>query len=148
MGPVVADSTCLIGLERIARLDLLPVLFDPVLIPPVVEREFGHPLGWLGVEAPANRALVTSLRILVDDGEAEAIALAYERECRIILDDRHARSVARSMGMPIIGTAGVLIKAKQRGVISSLRPLLDELSEKGFRLSRDLREQALRLAGE
>lgn len=48
-GLVVADSTCLIGLERINRLDLLPVVFDPIVIPPEVEREFGGSFAWLKV---------------------------------------------------------------------------------------------------
>jgi uncharacterized protein len=80
----VVDSACLIGLERIGRLDILPALFDPVLIPPEVAREFGISLLWLRVEAPANLPLLSALKMLVDDGEAEAIALAGERGCRIV----------------------------------------------------------------
>lgn len=78
--PIVADSTCLIGLDRIGRLELLSAVFDPILISPEVEREFGRTLPWLRVEAPANHALVASLKMLVDDGEAEAISLAYEKD--------------------------------------------------------------------
>lgn len=50
---LVNDSTCLIGLERIERLDVLPALLEPVLIPPAVQQEFGIALPWLRVEAPA-----------------------------------------------------------------------------------------------
>ena len=39
--PVVTDSACLIGLERIGQLDLLPSLFEPIIIPPEVDKEFG-----------------------------------------------------------------------------------------------------------
>lgn len=77
--PVVADSTCLIGLERIGCLDVLPALFEPILVPPEVQREFGIFLPWLKIETPADQALVAALRMLVDDGEAEAISLASER---------------------------------------------------------------------
>jgi predicted nucleic acid-binding protein len=63
--PAVTDSTCLIGLERIGRLDILPSLFDPILIPPEVQREFGTPLPWLIVETPADQALVAALKLLV-----------------------------------------------------------------------------------
>lgn len=77
--PVVVDSTCLIGLERINHLHILPAMFGPILIPPEVEREFGRALPWLTVAVPAERALVDALKMLVDDGEAEAIALASEQ---------------------------------------------------------------------
>ena len=102
--PVVTDSTCLIGLERIGHLDILPALFEPILVPPEVQHEFGTPLPWLTVETPIDQALVAALKILLDSGEAEAIALAHEQGRRIILDDRRARSVARSLGVTIIGT--------------------------------------------
>ena len=77
--PVVADSTCLISLERIGRLDILPVLFEPILIPPEVQSEFGASIPWITMETPVDQALVDALKMLVDDGEAEAIALAHER---------------------------------------------------------------------
>ena len=146
--PVVADSTCLIGLERINHLDLLQSLFDPVVVPPEVKREFGIPVPWLTVEAPTNNALVATLKILVDDGEAEAIALAQERGWLIILDDRQARSVAGNLGISVIGTIGILVRAKHYGIIPALKPLLNELESNGFYVSEILREEALRLAGE
>ena len=72
--PIVTDSACLIGLERIGRLDILPALFDPILIPPEVQREFGETRDWLQVRIPNNQALINALKLTVDDGEAEAIA--------------------------------------------------------------------------
>jgi len=146
--PVVVDSSCLISLERIGRLELLPALFDPVLVTPEVSREFGVALAWLSVETPANTALVRALGLMVDSGEAEAIALAQERGWRIILDDRRARAVAARLGVRVIGTIGALVRAKQEGVIPSLTPLLDALESGGFRLGEALRTEALRLAGE
>lgn len=77
--PVVADSACLIALEQIDSLDILPDLFEPILIPPAVDREIGIARGWLTVERPANAPLVNSLRLTLDVGEAEAIALAAEQ---------------------------------------------------------------------
>jgi predicted nucleic acid-binding protein len=146
--PIVADSTCLIGLERIGQLDLLPELFETVVIPPEVAREFGVSLDWLRVENPTDDALITSLKLLVDQGEAEAIALAYEKSCSVLLDDRQARSVAKQMGLRIIGTVGALILAKQQSMVPSLKPLLDQLEASNFYLSHDLREEALRLVSE
>ena len=76
---VVADSACLIALERIDALDILPALFGEVLVPPAVDREFSVVCSWLKIHSPADRRVIDSLRLLVDDGEAEAIALASER---------------------------------------------------------------------
>ena len=83
----MADSSCLISLERVGRLEILPVLFGPVVVTPEVSRGFGVPLPWLSVEVPSNPALVAALGLLLDSGEAESIALAHERGWRIILDD-------------------------------------------------------------
>jgi predicted nucleic acid-binding protein len=146
--PIVADSTCLIGLERIGRLDLLSELFEPIVIPPEVAREFGLSFPWLRIEPPANDALVKSLKLLIDQGEAEAIALGYEKGWRLLLDDRQARSVAKKMGLRIIGTVGALILAKQQSIIPALKPLLDQMEAREFYLSQELREEALRLVSE
>ena len=145
---VVTDSTCLIGLERVGHLDLLPALFEPILVPPKVQHEFGTLLPWLTVETPTDHALVAALNMLVDDGEAEAIALAHEQRWRIILDDRRARSVARGLGITIIGTVGVLVRAKRLGMITSLKALLDDLEAHEFYISEALKAEALRLVEE
>ena len=97
-GPAVIDTTCLIGLERVGRLDILQALFDPVIVPPSVAQEFGTPLPWLKVEAPTNHAFVSILKMLLDEGEAEAIALASELGHTIVLDDSQARAAARNLG--------------------------------------------------
>ena len=76
---VVSDSTCLIGLERIGELNILPQLFDPIMIPPEVEREFSAKFSWLQIKNLTSGVLVAALRLTVDAGEAEAIALASEK---------------------------------------------------------------------
>ncbi|MBI3946097.1 MAG: DUF3368 domain-containing protein [Armatimonadetes bacterium] len=103
---------------------------------------------WVTVEAPPNRALVLALEMVVDSGEAEAIALAHEHSWRVILDDRRARAVAKRLGTPVIGTVGILLRAKQSGVVPSIRPLLEALEANEFHIGKGLREEALRLAGE
>ncbi|HJP95741.1 MAG TPA: DUF3368 domain-containing protein [Candidatus Saccharimonadales bacterium] len=146
--PIITDSACLIGLERIGQLDLLPALFEPIMIPPEVDREFGITLAWLRIEVPSDTMMVATLKLLVDDGEAEAIALAGERGVRLILDDRQARLVAKNLGIPIIGTVGILAQAKRAGIITSLKPVLSELEAKGFYISNALKAEALRIVGE
>jgi predicted nucleic acid-binding protein len=85
---------------------------------------------------------------MVDDGEAEAIALAVERNWKIVLDDRRARDLAQRMGLKMIGTVGILVRAKRSGLLPWISPLLNELTDKGFHLSEDLKREALRLVGE
>ncbi len=144
----VLDSACLIGLERIGRLDLLSALLFPILAPPAVRTEFGDCPSWLTIEKPLDQGMVAALRINVDPGEAEAIALAYEKDMRIILDDRKAREVAHRLGLKVTGTVGLLVKARQEGILSSIRPLLDDLNANSFRIAAGLRAEALRLVGE
>jgi len=146
--PAVADSTCLIVLERIRRLELLRGLFEPLVIPPSVQEEFGRAVDWLIVQAPSDLRLIRVLRLVVDDGEAEAIALALEKGWQRIVDDRKARSWAKQLGIRIIGTAGVLIRAKQAGLIPSVKPLLEAMQQEGFRMDPVLMAEVLRLAGE
>ncbi len=86
--------------------------------------------------------------MVVDAGEAEAIALASEKNCLLISDDKQARSAAKRLGVAVIGTVGVLIRAKQNGIITEIKLILDALDANEFRLSRALREEALKIAGE
>lgn len=145
---IVSDSTCLIGLERVGKLNILPALFDSVMIPPEVEREFGSNFDWLKVENLSNRQIVAILELVVDTGEAEAIALASERNCLLITDDKQARTAAKRLGVSVIGTVGILIRAKQNGIISEIKPILDNLESNDFFISRALRQEALKIAGE
>ena len=146
--PVVSDSTCLIGLERIGELEILPALFDPIMIPPEVEREFGSKFSWLQTENLTSNLLVAALRLVVDSGEAEAIALASEKSCLLISDDKQARAAAKRLGIAFIGTVGVLVRAKQSGVVTAIKPILDDLELNNFFISQALGEEALKLVGE
>lgn len=146
--PVVVDSTCLIGLEQIGLLDLLPALFDPICAPPEVEREFGGTLRWLRIEPPNDHALVAALGMMVDGGEAEAIALAAERGWPVVLDDRRARGVAQRLGLEVVGTIGILIRAKRASLLPEVGPALEDLEKYGFYISESLKSEALRLGGE
>jgi predicted nucleic acid-binding protein len=146
--PIVLDSTCLIGLERLECLELLPRLFEPVFVPPEVAREIGTPLTWLTIKAPSDSAVVDALNMLVDSGEAEAIALARELQVKVVLDDRRARTVGERMGVVVLGTLGILIQAKRAGEIPAVGPFLERLEKVGFHMTTHLMEEALRLAGE
>lgn len=145
----VADSACLIGLERIGRLDIVSGQFIKVVAPPAVLAEIGAPLPWLQLGTPKNTTLVAALRLQVEAGESEAIALAVESPgAEILLDDRKARRIAAEMGLPIVGTIGLLLRGKRDGLIDAITPILDSLTAAGFRIAPSLRAEAVRLANE
>ncbi len=144
----VLDSTCLIGLDNIGRLDLAEALLSPAFIPPEVADEVGIVPPWAVVVAPTDKALVATLRLMVDAGEAAAIALAMEKGVRVILDDRKARSIASRLGVSVTGTVGLLLKAKQTGLVAAIKPLLEDLENHQFHISGELVAEALRFAGE
>ncbi len=145
----VTNSTCLIGLERIGRLDLLPQVFSSITIPLAVQLEVGISANWLIVRTVANQAVVSTLKTQVDEGEAEAIALAMELDdVFVILDDRNARRIAQKLGLKVIGTVGMLLRAKNKSLISEVKPILTALELADFRLSEAIIQKALQLAGE
>lgn len=145
----VTNSTCLIGLERIGRLDLLPQVFSTVFVPPAVVAEVRSPLSWLRVQAVQNAVAVTTLKTQMDAGEAEAIALAMELgDVLLILDDKKARRVAQQLNLKVIGTVGMLLRGKRQGVIAEIKPLVLALLQADFRISERIVREALWLSGE
>ena len=82
-------------------------------------------------------------------GEAEVLALALEESDSLaIIDEKLARKIARLRGLRVTGTAGVLLKAKQKGHIQAVKPLLDQLQEIHFHLSDNVRALILSKAEE
>lgn len=85
----------------------------------------------------------------IDRGEVSAIALALETpHCTVILDDYKARKVAQSLHINLTGTIGVIVKAKLKGFIPSIKPYLEKIRQTDFRLSLSIELQALNEAGE
>ena len=145
----IPDTSCLIHLDRIGRLDLLCALFDDIGIPPTVVSEYGScPSGIRRLERPQT-ALVQLLRRTVDAGEAEVIASATTLpNSFVILDDAAARAEAHALDLAVVGTVGVLLRAKQAGEIGAVAPLLDALRGNDFWMSEALYRHALERAGE
>ncbi len=145
----VTNSTCLIGLERIERLDILPQVFSTITIPTADAAEVGIEADWLIVRTEQNIAVEATLKTQVDSGEAEAIATAMELgDVFVILDDRKARLLALQLSLKVIGTVGMLLRAKRFGVITEIKPLLTALNQVDFRISQALIQKALQIAGE
>ena len=96
-----------------------------------------------------DRSLQQELATIVDAGEASAITLAHEIESDyIVIDDLQARRLAIKLGLTVIGTLGILLKAKQNGLILSLRPVLEQIKQTDFRITATLIKAILFDAGE
>jgi hypothetical protein len=149
-GPTVANSSCIIGLGAAGYLGVLEQLYGTILVPEAVAQECSPQIPpWIQVHRIQNQAQVRSLQIELGGGEAAAIALCSEvSACRIILDDKKARRIARQLCLPVTGTLAVLLRAKQCGVISTVGEVMNSLLAAGFHLSKDLVEETLRRAGE
>jgi hypothetical protein len=109
-----------------------------------------HQQGWLTVQTPGNHSLITHLKITLDAGEAQAIALAAELGASLLLmDETEGRAAAQTLGLAVTGTLGVLLRAKRVGKLTALKPIVDALMQQhSFRLSGSVYEQFLRQAGE
>jgi predicted nucleic acid-binding protein len=158
---IVSDTTPISELAKVDHLDLLPKLFGKVVIPQGVFNELQvgeHPaaklvqdLSWLEVVTVDNQQLVRELQqsFKLDLGESEAIALAEEiRASQLLIDERAARKVAMARKLPLIGTVGILLLAKRRGLLDSVKDVLDEMKAQGMRISDRLYVQVLTLAQE
>jgi len=100
-------------------------------------------------EKLSDITLKKAFMLSLDEGEAEVVALAIERRADLVLlDEREARFVARNFGLKVVGTIGVLLRAKRLGFIESLKEEMRRLKEAGFRVSEKLEEEILREAGE
>lgn len=146
---VVSNTSPIINLACIGQLDLLPALYETLVIPPAVFHETTVALpnapgaaavraaSWIQCREIANQSLVASLRLELDPGEAEAIACALEGQASLLLiDERRGRSVAKQLGLSVIGLVGVLLLAKRRGLVAQICPLLEGLRQHaGFWMS-------------
>jgi uncharacterized protein len=157
---VVVNSTPIIALSLINQFDLLHKLYGRVSIPTAVREEISaagtagvgvrelHGAAWVDVvslQDPSRADLIADL----ERGEAEVIALAQEQNADlVIIDERLARRYAKRLGMRLTGTLGVLLRAKQLGMVGAVEPLIDQLRLGGIRLGDDLIAEVLKLAGE
>lgn len=147
---VVSDSSCLIVLKRINRLILLQQLFEVIYITSEVYSEVGEVLpDWIIVKKANNINLQHALELELDSGEASSLALCSEFEnSLLIIDERRGRLIAQKMKQQIRGTLGLFLDAKEKGIISTILPILIEMENEGFRISSELKFNVLKLAGE
>jgi predicted nucleic acid-binding protein len=156
---VVSDASVVIAPALCGKLDLLEALFGDVRVPQAVFDELmvpGKPktaeiAEWARgkVVAVQNTAAVTALSLNLDPGESEALALYWEIAADyLLIDEKRGRTIAARNGIKTIGAAGILLAAKQRGLVAAIKPFLDTLLANDVRISDTLYRQLLVRAGE
>ncbi len=147
---IISDASCLVLLQKINALDILRQVYGEITTTPTVAAEVRFSLpDWVQIRQAISEAEISKLALLVDPGEASAIALAMETsDATVILDDLKARKLAIKLGLDVTGTVGVILRAKDSGVIAEIRPLMFAIRKTNFRLSKEVENEALRLAGE
>ena len=104
--------------------------------------------GLLTVRAVEDRATFETLTAFLDGGEAAAIALTKETKADVLLlDERRARVEAQRLGIPVVGTIGILRRGRERGLLSAVAPIVDELRQLGFWISAELLDEIRREEG-
>ena len=157
---LVVNASPLIFLARIERLDLLASLAKLLVVPEAVIREIQ---AGSGRDGTADKVKDLPSILQVDDrpvpdrirfwnlgaGESQVLAHGLERPgAEVVLDDLAARRCARSLGLSMIGTLGIVVLCRHRGVISAARPVIETLREAGLRLKPALMDEALAKVGE
>jgi len=153
---VICNSSPIIGLAKIERLDIIEKLYREIIVPEAVfdelitkgrDKDKTTAINKLIdkniviVQKVKNRELIRALRKDLDYGESEVIALAVELQADlVILDEKDARDIADFYNLTKTGLLGILIRAKERGFISSVKEYMDRLIKAGFRIDENLYE--------
>ena len=155
---VVADAGPLIALGRLGALHLLPDLFAEVQVTATVLAECAARPGFIDAQRIEQAVRDGWLKPCTDQfekpsgrldpGEASPIARALEIDAGLLLDDRAAVVYARALGLKVIGTLGLLVLAKRRGLIEQVAPLIGQLQGGGHYLGPSAVQAALHAAGE
>ena len=154
---IISDTGPLVVLFKTNLLFILKRIYQDVFVPETVRKELiRKPEGisifehnpWIKVAKVTNKESAQILSLIVDEGEAEAIALALEHNSMILIDERKARSCARNLNLEVRGTLGLFLEAKKKGVVKSVSECIDKLKEAGYYLDENLIEAVLIKAGE
>lgn len=161
MTDVVSNTSPLSYLHKLRHLDLLRRLFGTILVPTAVVielrvgRDAGHDLPepellpWISIAPPRPKSAAVSTVGDMDPGEAAVLDLALALpKPLVLLDERIARRGAAVLGIPCVGTIGIILEAKKRGLVPSISPLFAELERLRFRFSSQLKKWALEQGGE
>lgn len=156
----VADSSPIISFARAKKLHLIQKVCNKIIIPPAVYDEIvvkgkGKPgaeeikeASWISVQKPKNQIEIEKLAIQFDWGESEVIILAEELKATLLADEMIIIKEARRRNLQIISTHLILVEAKKKNLIKSVKKELDELIVSGFRTTLELIKETLKKAGE
>ena len=157
----MADTGPLVILAKLDHLHLLRQLYAEIRIPETVlveattlayrsdaKRVVGFAAQYANVVPDLAPNDPDYLDYGLDAGETQAISLAKQAGCPVLLDERRGRAVAKQEHLDVLGTVGLLLKAKQVGLITEVSCLLDAMLEHDYRLAPVLIQQAKVLAGE
>lgn len=158
---VIVNSTPIIVLANVNKLELLRQLYDKIIIPQAVYDEViakhdsicnklisqNH---WIVIEKINNDAQKKMYQAKLHAGEVEVMILAQEKPPAdlVIIDDNAAKKTAKYLGLKVTGTLGVLIKAKRENYLKEIKPTLDKIIDNGFYLSNELYNLVLEEAEE
>lgn len=155
----VIDASPLIFLARSRHLELLQGFAPTVWVPAPVATEIARRgsqditaraienTAWLTAQPVSNIPPVI-LQWRLGAGESATLTLAQAHGLEAIIDDLAGRKCAASLGIPVRGTLGIVLAAKQRGLIPQARPVIEDMMRAGLYLSRRVLEQALQRVGE
>ena len=157
---VIVNTSPLFYLHRIGHFELFRQLYGEITVPEAVMEELyaGERTGedvpliqessWVRIESVNIPGFISVVPDL-GNGEAEVISLALKKGAAlVILDDALGRQIARLQSLKLTGTAGILLRSKERGFIPAVKPLLEQLITAGFYLSESLMRDILEIAGE
>lgn len=157
---VVSNTSPITNLSKINALSLLQKIYGEIFIPSAVFYEITthkspgtqevQTLEWIEYKNVADKNFSASLEKYLDKGESEAIALAVELKADlIIIDENKGRQTAKDFDLNIIGTLGILLKAKSMNLIDNVKTYMDDLlSQAGFWIDNKTYDLLLKLANE
>ncbi len=157
MRRVIANTTPLIALANIDRLELLHELYGTIIVPQaVVDEIISEPAKqrvrsatWIKVEAIQDPSQKDIFRARLHAGEVEVMILAREQNADlVIMDDNAAKKTAKFLGLNVTGTLGILLKAKKEGYLEMVEPIMNELILDGLFISDTVKGYVLKEAGE
>jgi predicted nucleic acid-binding protein len=156
---IICDTSPLIALSLCNELRFLDILFKDVIVPEKVFDEIMGPgkpeaekiAAWVQgkVQKAAKEQMRRALALSLDAGESEAIALFWEKSADFLLiDEQKGRRIAARHGIKVVGTLGILLLAKQKGLVKVIKPHIELLRRSSIRISEYLYQKALEIAGE
>ncbi|HUS89001.1 MAG TPA: DUF3368 domain-containing protein [Desulfosporosinus sp.] len=158
---VIVNSTPIIALSSIHKLDLLRELYSEVIIPKAVHDEvmvkkdsetqlsLARAKDWVLTKNISNSETKKFFKVQLHDGEVEVMLLGKELAADLlVIDDYTAREYAKYLEFKVTGTLGVILKAKENGILKEVKPLFSDLIDNGIYIGDKLLANILKMAGE